>query len=447
MFDSSDPRLNSPSPRRRKSDFANNDNYEGVEFGESKERAINLEHGIEQIDPVEISDHDLDSADMPRQQRDPAPGLGVMLGKIMWLSAASMMVCGIWYVGPRIVEEYHYAAARGKTRAQYDVAKVALKDAPLTNLSTAFEFVASRIRPSVVHIEITTASPQQDIQKIPGIEYNMRGQGSGVIMDERGFILTNYHVIEGQTSIDVTLFDRRIYPATVVGADPDTDLAIIKINAGEPLIAAEWGDSNDLTFGTLVWSVGSPFGLAQSVTHGIVSANHRPVGKRFQDLIQTDVQINPGNSGGPLVNAQGEVIGINTSIVGKRFRGVSFSISSRVAKNIYEQLMDKGRVARGYFGVYPAELTEDLAKTSKTANLEGAYINQVKPNSPADLGGIKRGDVVVEWNGSKIDSEHALYREVALTKVNSTVDLKVVRQGESISLSVTVVSRDRNALR
>jgi serine protease Do len=377
-----------------------------------------------------------------RKQIDPAPGLGVMLSKIMWLSAAALIVMGIWYVGPNLVEQYHYAAIKGRTQAQYDLAKVALKDEPLANLSMAYQLVANRIRPSVVHIDTTSQGHAQAAEGMPegmfhDFQFESKGQGSGVILDPEGYIMTNEHVVSGATKIRVTLSDRRTYEARVIGTDLETDLALLKIEAKD-LIAADWGDSDEATIGSLVWAVGSPFGLTQSVTHGIVSASHRRVDNPYQDLLQTDAPINPGNSGGPLVNANGEVIGINTSILGKSYQGVSFAVSSVVARDVFEKLKKNAKVQRGFLGVKPSLVTPQNLQQLKLTSLDGALIELVESGSPAEQAGIREGDVIIAWNGESIDSDLKLFRHVGMTQADSTVEVKLIRDGQETLTRVVV---------
>jgi len=389
------------------------------------------------------------SADVPAKKHrspayiriDPAPGLGVMLSKIMWLSAALLVVIGVWYAGPRVVEQYHYAAIKGRTQAEYDVAKVALKDEPLANLSAAYGLVANRIRPSVVHIDTTSTSTSEAPEEIyRGFHFESKGQGSGVIMDAAGYILTNEHVVDGAAKIRVTLADRRTYEAKVIGTDRDTDLAVLKVEATD-LIPADWGDSDQAKFGSLVWAVGSPFGLTQSVTHGIVSANHRRVDNPYQDLIQTDAPINPGNSGGPLVNANGEVIGINTSILGKSYQGVSFAVSSVVARDVFEKLKRDGKVHRGFLGVSPGLVTPLISQKMNLLSMNGALITKVESGSPADKAGILEGDIIVSWNGADIDTDIKLFRQVGMTQADTTAEVKLIRGGQETTTFVQVGSK------
>jgi len=207
------------------------------------------------------------------------------------------------------------------------------------------------------------------------------------------------------------LFDRRRYKADLVGIDPDSDLAVLKIQA-ENLIPATWGDSDSLEVGSMVWAVGSPYEFQQTITSGILSGKNRR-GDAYhakQTLLQTDAAVNPGNSGGPLVNVQGQVIGINTSIFGKTFQGISFAVPSSTARFVFDQLVDDNVVTRGYLGVFPAEVSERFAKEFRLPDLEGAVVDRVQPGSPAHLAGIRRGDVVRRWNGKPVRNFRQLFR-------------------------------------
>jgi serine protease Do len=271
--------------------------------------------------------------------------------------ALILLWLGLQYLVPYLIERYHYAATRGRQQAEYEIAVEGLQTLPLESLSKAYQMVSQHVAPSVVHIDVGSRS--EDLSPTGGMPPPFgprmpldRGQGSGVIVDSNGYIVTNYHVVEQAGSIRVSLSDGRNVKARVVGFDQETDLALLKIEA-HSLVASDWGDSDELEVGALVWAVGSPFGLQSTTTFGILSGKHRAgmAGAVYQDFLQTDAAVNPGNSGGPLVDVRGKIVGINTAILGDAFQGVSFAIPSRVAKHVVERLRSEGRVARGWLGV------------------------------------------------------------------------------------------------
>jgi S1-C subfamily serine protease len=267
-----------------------------------------------------------------------------------------------------------------------------------------------------------------------------------VIVDAAGYVVTNFHVVHGAAGIRVSLSDGRVLPARIVGSDPLTDLAVLKID-GDKFLAADWGDSDQLEAGALVWAVGSPFGLQRTITAGIVSAKHRDGvgGDAYRDFLQTDAAVNPGNSGGPLVDARGRVVGINTAILGDVYQGVSFAIPSRVARPIYQRLRDSGQVARGWLGVSLREVTEEDAQRLNLPKTSGAFVAQVIDEDgvpcPARDAGLQSGDVVIRWNRQAVGKPAELIRAVAMTGIGATVPVTVIRQGREITLNVKVAER------
>jgi len=268
----------------------------------------------------------------------------------------------------------------------------------------------------------------------------VRSLGSGFIVNADGYVVTNNHVVDGATEIKVTLADGRELAAKVLGRDPKTDLALLKIDAtGLPLIAL--GVSTQLQVGEPVMAIGNPFGLEQTVTTGIVSATGRVIGEGpYDDFIQTDASINPGNSGGPLINSKGQAVGINTALVSQTGGsvGIGFAIPIDLAKPVLTQLAAAGRVERGYLGVAVQRVTPDLAKSFKLEGPQGALVASVAAGSPAKNAGVKRGDVIVEYDGHRIARSDALPRVVAETPVGKDVALVVVRDGKPVTLSVKV---------
>ena len=273
---------------------------------------------------------------------------------------------------------------------------------------------------------------------VPQKDYVQRSLGSGFIIDREGHILTNNHVIEGASEIRVRLSTDKEFPADLIGRDPKTDLALIKIKSWKDLPVVALGDSDKLEIGEWVMAIGNPFGLAQTVTVGIVSAKGRVIGSGpYDDFIQTDASINPGNSGGPLFNLKGEVVGINTAIVATG-QGIGFAIPINVAKEILPQLQKKGKVTRGGIGVYVQKLTPDLAKSFNLDQSKGALVADVIPGSAAEAGGIRRGDIIVKFNGKDIDEMNELPRLVASTPVGKEVAVVILREGKPLTLKLKV---------
>jgi serine protease Do len=268
----------------------------------------------------------------------------------------------------------------------------------------------------------------------------VRASGSGFVLNSNGFIVTNNHVVENAAEITVKLDDGRELPAKVVGRDPKTDLALLKVDAnGLPVIPL--GDSTALQVGEPVMAIGNPFGLEQTVTTGIVSATGRVIGSGpYDNFIQTDASINPGNSGGPLINSRGEVIGINTAIFsrGGGSVGIGFAVPSSLAKTVITQLADHGKVERGWLGVSIQPLTTDLAKNFKRDNTNGALVSSVIEGSPAEKAGLKPGDVIVEFNGKKVTKATELPSLVADLPVGREAPMVIVRDGNEMRLNARI---------
>ncbi len=278
----------------------------------------------------------------------------------------------------------------------------------------------------------------QFFQGVPK-KFKRRSLGSGFIISKEGYILTNNHVVKGATEIKVKLHDGSKYDAKLVGSDAKTDIALIKIDPkGKKLTTAKLGDSDKVEIGQWVLAVGNPFGLSYTVTAGIISAKGRVIGEGpYDNFIQTDASINPGNSGGPLINMNGEVIGINTAIVAQG-QGIGFAIPINMAKEILPQLKTKGKVTRGWLGVYVQALTKELAKSFGIKETHGAVVTQVIEDSPADKGGIKEGDIITEYNGKKITEMRDLPHYVAMTPPGTKVNIKVLRNGKEKLLNVKI---------
>src|SRR5512135_3617368 len=276
--------------------------------------------------------------------------------------------------------------------------------------------------------------------QVPDEEQRTKSLGSGVIVSPSGYILTNQHVVEAAEEIEVALPNGRKLLAKVVGDDPETDLAVLRVDA-EGLPAITFGSSDALRVGDVVLAIGNPFGVGQTVTSGIVSATGRGLGiEDYEDFIQTDAPINPGNSGGALVDVEGRLIGINTAIFSRSGgnQGIGFAIPSDLARNVMNSLVKYGHVTRGYLGVMIQDVTPALAKEFKLKDAKGALVGDVVPKGPADKAGLKDGDVVVQFNGKNVTDSRHLKLMVAEAKPDSTVPVKILRDGSSKTIEVTV---------
>jgi serine protease Do len=271
-------------------------------------------------------------------------------------------------------------------------------------------------------------------------EYRQKSLGSGFIIDKDGFILTNNHVVEKANEIKVKLADDREFDARIIGHDPKTDLALIKIEADRPLKPLPIGDSEKLEVGDWVVAIGNPFGLGNTVTSGIVSAKYRQIGTgSYNNFIQTDAAINPGNSGGPLLNTAGEVIGINSAIFSQSGGniGIGFAIPVNMAKDLLPQLK-KGKVIRGWLGVMIQKITPELKDKLKLKSEKGALVADVTVGGPADKAGVKRGDVIVSFDGKAVKESNQLPFMVGSTPVGKEVTVEVIRKGRKVSLQVKI---------
>jgi serine protease Do len=278
--------------------------------------------------------------------------------------------------------------------------------------------------------------------------FKTRSLGSGFIIDPKGYVVTNNHVVENAEKIKVILVGGKEYQATVKGRDPKTDLALIQIvNPPPNLPYLKFGDSNSIQVGDWVLAVGNPFGLGHTVTQGIISAKGRVIGAGpYDNFLQTDASINPGNSGGPLLNLKGEVIGINTAILASG-QGIGFATPSNIAKFVIPQLREKGKVVRGMIGVQVQNVTPELAKSFGMSEARGALIAEVNPGTPAQKAGLHRGDIIIEFNGHPIHEMNELPRMVADTAPGSKATLKVLRHGKekTFHLTITELTEQRRA--
>jgi serine protease Do len=372
----------------------------------------------------------------------------------MALAACAGLGLLLYMVGPSdAVEKREALAARQELRT-------------IGDLSKAFEEVATAMKPSVVNIRavkivagasVLRGTPDQDdmLRRFFGDEFFKRfhgrpmpeegfrqqGTGTGVIVSADGYILTNAHVARDADELTVTLLNNKDYKAKVVGTDDKTDIAVLKVDA-KGLVPAALGDSDEIRVGEWVVAVGSPFGLTQTVTQGIISAKGRAnVGiSDYEDFIQTDAAINPGNSGGPLVNLRGEVIGINTAIVSGSGGsvGIGFAVPINMAKTVMDGLMKNGKIERGYLGVNIQNLTEELAKSFDYDGTKGVLIGDVTPNSPAAKAGLKAGDIITHLNGKEMEDMNQLRNAVAATPPGTKVDVEVFRDGKNKTVEVAL---------
>jgi len=324
--------------------------------------------------------------------------------------------------------------------------------------SGAIDQIVEKCGPAVVMIETVTKEPRssryfrtpfddpffRDFFDGFRFEPELRerqGMGSGFIISKDGYILTNNHVIEGASEINVTLTTRKeAYKAKVIGTDEELDLAVIKIDAGNNLPLLKLGDSNKVKVGNWVIAIGNPFGLDHTVTVGVISAKGRPVaieGKEFKDLLQTDASINPGNSGGPLLNLQGEVIGINTAINAEA-QGIGFAISSSSVQQVLEDLMEKGKVVRPWLGVYMQPVTEELADYFGLDKPQGVLISAIQNDSPAEKAGLERGDIILEYNKQPVQEPEELQKLVRESKIGDKAILLIHRQDKTMYVTVTI---------
>lgn len=321
----------------------------------------------------------------------------------------------------------------------------ALTDSPgirmLEEIQTVITDLAEQAKPSVVNLFPLPSSGRP--REGPGDRTpNSSGSGSGLIVDSDGHIVTNNHVVGDAVEIEVRLSDKTKLIAQVIGKDPDTDLALLKVTADRPLPSARFGDSTTVKVGQWVLAVGNPFGLDRTVTLGVVSGIGRENVNlsRYENFIQTDASINPGNSGGPLFNLRGEVIGINTAIINFA-QGIGFAIPSNMAKQVIDQLLAKGKVVRGWLGVGIQPLTAELAKKFGVTEGEGVLVNEVFEKDPAAAAGIKPGDIIVKIDGAVVDSPNKLSRLIGTLPPGATSKIEVVRDLKHLTLDVPLSER------
>ena len=329
-------------------------------------------------------------------------------------------------------------------------------------LQLGFVDVAQHVRPAVVHLGTIQRAKSRRGPNVPQgnddpffrdffnqffgsegpdsrSEFRRPGLGSGVIIDKRGLVLTNFHVVKGADEILIRLSDKREYRGQILGTDPKTDLAVVKFQPDHEITVASLGNSDALRVGEWAIAIGNPFGLDQTVTVGVISATGRSdVGiATYENFIQTDASINPGNSGGPLVNLKGQVIGVNTAIVAAG-QGIGFAIPINMVKRVVDQLVDKGKVVRGWLGVALQPLSPDLAQSLGLAGTNGAVVGSTITGSPAAQAGLQQGDVIVAYDNTPVDDYRHVQRLVAETRVGKSVTLQIVRKKQKMDVAVTI---------
>jgi serine protease Do len=389
--------------------------------------------------------------------RDNLGGLSLTLIGVLVLGLSFML-----YQGHQLFPQFALAQEKGLDGPDIDA---------LARQNQAYERIAKTVMPAIVAIQSTQVIKQQQSQlymdplfrqffgnMFPQVPREQREHalGSGVIVSPDGYIVTNNHVIAKATEIQVTLSDKRTFKGKVVGADPQTDVAVIKIE-GSGLVSAPFGDSDGLKVGDTVMAFGNPFAQYFTVTRGIVSALARSSNgiegqNGIENFIQTDAAINPGNSGGALVNVRGQVIGINTAILSGNsgpggeggFVGIGFAIPSNMAKHVMEDLIKTGKVSRGYLGVVIGSLTPNLAKQFKLADTAGALVQDVSPGGPADKAGIKNGDVIRKLNGQTVADSGQLTAMITSLNPGSEATLDILRDGQPMTIKVTLGERPTN---
>jgi Do/DeqQ family serine protease len=382
-------------------------------------------------------------------------GLSLTMVGLLCLALASIM-----YFGQRSYSNIALASGQALDGPDIDT---------LVKMDKAYERIAQTVTPAIVNIRTTQVisvkqSPffsdpffRQFFGNVPGMgipkQQKEHALGSGVIVSPEGYIVTNNHVIAHATDIEVMLSDKRTFKGKLVGADPMTDIAVIKIDAKNLPVAA-WGNSADLHVGDTVMAFGNPFGLNFTVTRGTVSALGRSGLdiEKIENFIQTDAAINPGNSGGALVNVRAQVIGINTAILSGGsgpggeggFIGIGFAIPSNTVKHVMQDLIKTGKVTRGYLGVEISDLNSGLAQQFGVPDTSGALVQNVEPNGPAGKAGIKNGDVIRKFNGQTVEGADELTSLVTNTNPNTTVTLSILRNGKPLDIKVLLAERPTN---
>lgn len=382
---------------------------------------------------------------------------------LCWLT---LLVTPIWTIGAANdgnEQDYTRVAAQLQTPQQLPTSSVP-QPGSAANLTTAIINVAQKTIPAVVHIDVTerqeVQGPSFPFENDPFFRYffgipetprrsqrELKGIGTGMIIDAAGHILTNHHVAGGATKLEALLSNGHRYPAKLIGTDPKTDLAVIKIEAAEQLPYVTLGNSDAVQVGEWVVAIGHPQGLDQTVTQGIISAKHRQGvtdPSSYQDFLQTDTAINPGNSGGPLLNLRGEVIGVNAVIASQSggFEGIGFAIPSNMAQHVANALLAHGKVERGWLGASVQDIPPDLVQSSSRESTAGALIAEVIPGGPAEKAAIRKGDLVLAVNGQEVPDANALRNMVASMPIGQEARLTVWRDGKTQQMPVMIGSQE-----
>ncbi|GMU51146.1 MAG: hypothetical protein AMXMBFR33_02920 [Candidatus Xenobia bacterium] len=353
----------------------------------------------------------------------------IQRGRLVASTLSLVLIVGLMLGAFQLGARYAVAQPKDETQAQVQ-----------RELGT-FARLAKQLKPSVVNISVV--KQRRFALENPFLDAEpSSGQGSGVIISPDGYVLTNNHVVAERGEVRVTLMDDTELKATLVGTDPNTDLALLKLSADRPLPAARLGDSKAMEVGDWVMAIGNPFGLEATVTVGVLSGTGRTIGASpYDDFLQTDAAINPGNSGGPLFNTAGEVVGINTAIL-PAGQGIGFAVPINLAREVVEQLKQQGKVVRGFVGIGIAPITAEVReKLSLAPDQRGALVASVIPGGPAEQAGAQVQDVVTGINGRAVDSDRDLLNQIAATPVGSTADLNVLRDGRQVTLKVSVAER------
>ena len=353
-------------------------------------------------------------------------------------SRASSRFCRHFYMSLLLAAGFLFAALlTGPVAGWGPTPALASPKADATVAHVSIADLVERLTPSVVNLSTVRVVKNQRFNR----DFTRKGMGSGFIISDDGYIFTNNHVVDKANRIKVKLSDGKEYDAAVKGRDPNTDIALIKINAPGKLPYVRMGDSDRLRIGDGVFAIGNPLGLNHTVTSGIISAKGREIGAGpYDNFIQTDASINPGNSGGPLCNLAGEVVGINTAIIAQA-QGIGFAIPINMAKEILDDLKTSGKITRGWMGVTSQDITEDLQKTLKLKDRSGALVTEVFPGDAADKAGIKAGDVILGIDGKPAKDRRELMRMIAALRVGSKVGIQIFRDGKEMTIPLLVAER------
>jgi S1-C subfamily serine protease len=436
------------------------DRISSLQKSESHSEDVNVTPDSTRISQAESSENSRSTtagASDAAELSEPAAANGssansMVLSSLLSLVVVLLLLIAVRLILPPLLESSRHSWVRGQLRAEFEASGQQLRNVSLESLSEVSRLVSKRAAPSVVHIIVRNPTTFLDSLANRGrndaVIFTKDSQGSGVIVDNAGYVLTNEHVLGTASNVQIQLSDGRLVKGIVVGRDARTDLAVVKIDAPN-LLAISWGDSEAIDVGSPVWALGSPFGLTGSITFGILSGKHRmnlrgtsyvdsslETQARYGDLMQSDVAVNPGNSGGPLVNARGELVGVNTAILGESYQGVSFSIPSNVAKRVYESIKKGGDVQRGYIGVQMVEVQDDSSEKNGTRVMIGRLAD--RETSPAAMAGLQPYDILLEIAGKPIRSTRDVATIVETLAPGTQQTIRVERADKKLDFSVTI---------